>query len=246
MVNEFSASASEIFAAAIQDYKRGVIIGSSSTYGKGTVQRPIPLNRVKQNSEDLGTVHLTMQKYYRINGSSTQLKGVEPDIVLPGYYEQYKIREKDNPNALAWDEISKLSYSLWTNQPNLEVLRQGFQKRDSSGGIKKIQQNAAWLASQNEAPDQLNLQKYKEKMQTVRAKAAQTRELLTLTTAMNITKTETSTAANAPLSNPEINNRWLIYLKKDRYLHEASLVLNDLLLSPGLTSTSKPAPAKKN
>jgi Peptidase family S41 len=74
MVNEFSASASEIFAAAIQDYKRGIIVGSTATYGKGTVQRPIPLSS-NMDPVNLGTVHLTMQKYYRINGASTQLKG---------------------------------------------------------------------------------------------------------------------------------------------------------------------------
>ena len=89
MVDEGSASASEIFAAAIQDYKRGIIIGSTSTYGKGTVQRTIPLNPEAENpalakqTEDLGTVKLTLQKFYRINGGATQLKGVTPDIVIP-------------------------------------------------------------------------------------------------------------------------------------------------------------------
>src|SRR6185312_10913031 len=95
MVNELSASASEIFAAAIQDYKRGVIIGSTSTYGKGTVQRNIGLdfasNLLGSNS-DLGTVKLTLQKFYRINGGSTQLKGVASDIVLSDKYEQLKLR----------------------------------------------------------------------------------------------------------------------------------------------------------
>ena len=116
MVNEFSASASEIFAAAIQDYHRGVIIGSTSTYGKGTVQRNIPLDKnagMNDMNGPLGTVKLTLQKFYRINGGSTQLRGVSSDIVLPDLYEHYKIREKDQPDALAWDEMSKADYTTW-------------------------------------------------------------------------------------------------------------------------------------
>ena len=116
MVNEFSASASEIFAAAIQDYNRGIIVGSTSTYGKGTVQRNIGLERETSLSQDsgnseLGTIKLTLQKFYRINGGSTQLKGVTPNIIIPDQYETLKYREKDNPDALPWDEIQKANYA---------------------------------------------------------------------------------------------------------------------------------------
>ena len=105
MVNEFSASASEIFAAAIQDYNRGIIIGSSSTYGKGTVQRSISLdnNSFFSNDTEIGNLKLTLQKFYRINGGSTQLKGVTPDIILPDNLEYLKLREKDDPDALPWE-----------------------------------------------------------------------------------------------------------------------------------------------
>jgi carboxyl-terminal processing protease len=116
MVDEGSASASEIFAAAIQDYNRGVIIGSTSTYGKGTVQRNIgldPETGFSMSNSDLGTVKLTLQKFYRINGGSTQLKGVYSDIVLPDNLEYLKVREKDDPDALPWDEISKAPYTNW-------------------------------------------------------------------------------------------------------------------------------------
>ena len=86
LINEGSASASEIFAGAIQDYKRGLVIGSTSTYGKGTVQRNIELDRASwtsNNPSDLGNIKLTLQKFYRVTGASTQLRGVVPDIVLP-------------------------------------------------------------------------------------------------------------------------------------------------------------------
>jgi len=113
LVNEFSASASEIFAGAIQDYNRGIIIGSSSTFGKGTVQRQIPFGRRNDFSTsrtDMGAMTLTFQKFYRINGGSTQLKGIVPDIIIPDKYEYFKVREKDMPEALAWDEIQKATF----------------------------------------------------------------------------------------------------------------------------------------
>ena len=119
MVDELSASASEIFAAAIQDYHRGIIIGSTSTYGKGTVQRSISLDPQAENalfsspSEGLGDIKLTFRKFYRINGGATQLRGVVPDIIIPDRLENAKFREKDNPDALGWDEIPKANYTLW-------------------------------------------------------------------------------------------------------------------------------------
>src|SRR6202000_1114223 len=117
MVSELSASASEVFAAAIHVYHQGVIIGSTSTYAKGTVQRPIGLDKTMgfmDSNSDLGTLKLTLQKFYRISGGSTQLKGVASDIVLPDIYpdiyEYSKIREKDNPDALPWDEVQQADY----------------------------------------------------------------------------------------------------------------------------------------
>lgn len=118
MVDEMSASASEIFAAAIQDYHRGIIIGSS-TFGKGTVQTSVPLDPQSQSmffdkpAEGLGDIKLTFRKFYRINGGATQLKGVVPDIIIPDSYDNSKIREKDSPDALGWDTISRARYAVW-------------------------------------------------------------------------------------------------------------------------------------
>lgn len=119
MVDEQSASASEIFAAAIQDYHRGIILGSSSTFGKGTVQRSVPLDPQSDNflfsrpTEGLGDLKLTFKKFYRIDGGTTQLRGVVPDIVIPDRLEKLKFREKDNPDALGWDTITRAKYTLW-------------------------------------------------------------------------------------------------------------------------------------
>jgi len=113
LVNNFSASASEIFAAAIQDYGRGIVMGSSSTYGKGTVQRFFELDRYSRNPDlsPLGSLKITTQKYYRINGGTTQLKGVESDIVFPDNYAYIDIGEKELDFAMPWTEIEPVSYN---------------------------------------------------------------------------------------------------------------------------------------
>ncbi len=123
MVNKYSASASEILAAAIQDYKRGIIMGSASTYGKGTVQRIFDLDDVLGDFSSLkpfGSLKLTTQKFYRINGGSTQFKGVVPDIVLPDAYSYLDQGEKEADYALKWDEIGAARYRTW-NSPTLPL-----------------------------------------------------------------------------------------------------------------------------
>lgn len=109
LVNRFSASASEIFAAAIQDYKRGVIIGEQ-TYGKGTVQNLLDLNRFLAEDDNMGQLKITLAKFYRVNGSSTQNRGVEPDIVLPSAFEVNEFGESAQPNSLPWDQIRSADY----------------------------------------------------------------------------------------------------------------------------------------
>lgn len=114
MINSFSASASEIFAAAIQDYKRGVIIGEQ-TFGKGTVQTLLDLNQYERGGEDLGKLKMTTAKFYRVNGSSTQLEGVSPDVALPTARLADEFREKSQPSALPWDQINQVRYDVVSN-----------------------------------------------------------------------------------------------------------------------------------
>jgi len=110
LVNRFTASASEIFAAAIQDYHRGVIVGST-TYGKGTVQRLIDLNRFVPGNQDVGQLKLTVDKFYRVNGASTQRKGVMPDIILPTPIDPKEFGEENEDDALPWDQIASTDYT---------------------------------------------------------------------------------------------------------------------------------------
>lgn len=113
LVNRFSASASEIFSAAIQDYGRGLIIGEQ-TYGKGTVQNLIDLNRLSsKKNKDLGQVKITIAKYYRINGGSTQHLGVVPDISFPSFVDPSEFGESSEPSALPWDEIKSAKFNRY-------------------------------------------------------------------------------------------------------------------------------------
>ena len=184
MVNEFSASASEIFAAAIQDYGRGVIIGSTSSFGKGTVQRNIPFGKpldLFTGRTEFGAVKLTLQKFYRINGGSTQLKGVTPDIVIPDEYEYLKFREKDNENALSWDEIEKTNYTPWRTNVDIHSLAHKSEERIKENvNFSLIKNNAQWLSKQNDKTYSLNLIKYKQEQKTLRATVKQNDSLAKL------------------------------------------------------------------
>ena len=131
LTNRFSASASEIFAGAIQDYKRGLVIGEQ-TYGKGTVQTMVDLNQWLPNEkEKLGQVNITIQKFYRVNGSSTQRKGVTPDIELPSVFSAEKYGESSEPTALPWDQIatSKFDMTKYTSLKEVDKLRDKYQQR---------------------------------------------------------------------------------------------------------------------
>jgi carboxyl-terminal processing protease len=169
MVDELSASASEIFAAAIQDYHRGIIIGSSSTYGKGTVQRSVSLDPQSENpffnhpSEGLGDVKLTFRKFYRINGGATQLRGVVPDVIIPDRLENAKLREKDNPDALHWDEIPKANYTTWnpgySYTPVVQSIKADVNKNPDFKGIRE---EVALLDKYRNEETPLNIVKYKQ------------------------------------------------------------------------------------
>jgi len=237
MVNEFSASASEIFAAAIQDYGRGIIIGSTSTYGKGTVQRNIGIDQVFTSSNsDLGTVKLTLQKFYRINGGSTQQKGVNSDIVLPDQLEHLKVREKDNPDALPWDEITKSPYSNWDAGYDLNTIKQLSNTRVASDeAFKTIRENTEWLASQNDRNYSLNLEKYRKEQKAIRAALAENDSLLKLKQENEVVAlpAEVNKYAN-DTTKQERFNQWLKILRKDIYLDQAVKVVNDMISQQNL------------
>ena len=235
MVNEFSASASEIFAAAIQDYNRGIIIGSTSTYGKGTVQRNIGLdeNGFSMSNSELGTVKLTLQKFYRINGGSTQLKGVYSDIVLPDNLEYLKVREKDDPDALPWDEINKAPYANWSPGYDLKTIQQlSNQRLDNDNTFKLIAESTEWLSKQNDKQYSLNLDKYRQEQKMIRTTIKQMELLLKLNSTNQIDVTALPAETNRWANDKNKQERfalWLKGLREDIYLDQAIKVMNDMI-----------------
>lgn len=236
MVNEFSASASEIFAAAMQDYGRAVIIGSSSTYGKGTVQRNISLNGDKlgdllaSNNSDLGALKLTLQKFYRINGGATQLKGVASDVVLPDQYEYLKLREKDNPDALAWDEIQKADYQ-GLNDFNLSAIKTASEQRvNNNVAFKLIKDNAKWLADENDKVYSLQIDKFRNERKLIQSTYKQMENLLKQGNNLDVNFLPgEENKFKDDQAKTERSKQWLKNLQNDLQLSETINVMKDLV-----------------
>lgn len=237
LVNELSASASEIFSAAMQDYGRAVIIGSKQTYGKGTVQSLLDLNRYANSKKDLGALKMTIQKFYRINGGSTQLEGVHSDIMLPDRYTYLKVGERDLENPLPFDKVPAATYSLWNNYENFSETINNSKKRIATNNyFKLIDENAKWLKkNQEDTLAHLNYNAYKNDIDQ-REKEAKKFDA--------IRKYTTNLTYNSPLyekpllaNNKDLadkRNAWHKNLKKDIYMQEALNVLEELKLKPEL------------
>lgn len=235
MVNEFSASASEIFAAAIQDYKRGIIIGSTTTFGKGTVQRNIGVDKdfgFNPNAGELGSVKLTLQKFYRINGGSTQLKGVQSDVVLPDLWEYSDYREKDEPYALPWDEISRADYRDWKYGVEVGAIKTSSQARVvTNAAFNLIKNNTQWLAKEKEKVISLQIDKFREekkKMNTT-VKELDAAFKLTKEIDMALTKPDAEKYTREKDKEERFIKPWLKGLRTDIYLAETVNVMNDMV-----------------
>lgn len=249
MVNSFSASASEILAAAIQDYKRGIIIGSKQTYGKGTVQNVIDLNQFVRNSAvgDLGAIKTTTQKFYRINGGSTQLEGVSSDIVMPDRYAYLKMGERDVDNAMPWDKIDPAEYTVWNKNANFNQAIVNSKKRIlQSSQFQLIEENAKWIDSRSEDNTySLNIDKFKTAQNEIEEKAKKYKPLSDYKNALKfISLPYEVDEANKDIALKEKRDRWHEALSKDIYVEEALNVLDDLQLKP-ILKKSIPAKLKK-
>ena len=149
LVNQFSASASEILAAVLQDYDRALIVGGAHTHGKGTVQALLDLNRNLpllhlRKYDDLGALKVTIQKFYRVNGGSTQYKGVIPDVVMPSMLDYLETGEQYMDNSLPWDQVKPVEYTAWNGVHfDIKQARQkGREYRNASEKFKKIEEES--------------------------------------------------------------------------------------------------------
>jgi len=236
LVNEFSASASEILAAAMQDYKRAIIIGSKQTYGKGTVQNVLDLNKmVRSNTNgDLGALKFTTQKYYRINGGSTQLEGVKSDIVVPDKYTYVDFGEKDQENPLEWDKIDPVSYDPWKTFFDYNKSIQASKNRmNSSEFISLIDENAKWIKSMRDRDIYtLNYSKFKKDLLLNEEKVKKYKKLSDYSSDLIFKSLPYEIDLIAKDSSlGEKRKRWHKNLSKDIYVNESLNVLDDLRLS---------------
>jgi carboxyl-terminal processing protease len=233
MVNQFSASASEIFAGAIQDYNRGLIVGSSSTYGKGTVQRNIsfgkPLDAMGIQTE-YGAVKLTFQKFYRVTGSSTQKKGVLADVVFPDDYEFLKYREKDNAAALSWDEMEKAKFAPYsTNTEIARIAAAANNKIKNDTANIRFKKNLQLVSSQVDRPISLEYNKYVKYKKELQAAIQQNESNLKLKEPMKVVslKADYEKFYNNPDKvKQERYQAWLKMVAKDFQISESSKLLS--------------------
>ncbi len=233
MINEFSASASEILAAAIQDYKRGVVIGSKQSYGKGTVQNVIDLNQFVRGSTygDLGALKTTTQKFYRINGGSTQLEGVKSDIAIPDKYAYLKMGERDIENAMPWDKIDEADYKIWDKQNNFDLtISKSKTRMQNNPQLQLIDDNAKWLDERNkENVYSLNIDKFKAEQKSLDEKNKKYKPISDYKNVFDFKSLpyEVESMKNDPVLK-EKRERWHESLTKDIYIEEAIHILNDL------------------
>lgn len=233
LVNELSASASEILAAATQDYERAVVIGSKQTYGKGTVQNVVDLNRWMRNSSfgDMGALKITTQKFYRINGGSTQLKGVESDVAVPDRYSYIDIGERDYENPMPWDKIAPANYNTWNGYSNLnEVIKTSKKRLSSNSQIQMIDENAKWIQSQrNQNNFSLNYKNYSEDLAKVEEMSKKFEKIDNYSTNLTYESLPYEAALMSKDSSlTQKRKRWHESLSKDVYVEEAIQVLQDL------------------
>jgi len=233
LVNELSASASEILAAALQDYKRAIIIGSSQTFGKGTVQNVMDLNKFMRNNTfgDVGALKLTTQKFYRINGGSTQLEGVKSDVVVVDRYSFIDVGEKDQDNPLPWDKISAANYTAWDGFINYEeTIRKSNARMSNNTQLQLIEKQAKWIKKRSDEKEtSLNYTDYLAEKANIKETGEQFEALSKYKTNLSFTSLpyETSLVEKDSILGRK-RETWHKYLAKDVYIEEAVNVLEDL------------------
>ena len=236
LVNEGSASASEILAAAMQDYKRAIIIGGNQTWGKGTVQNVFPLNRmVRGNTNgDLGALRYTTQKYYRINGGSVQLEGVKSDINVPYRYKYLDFGEKDSENPLEWDEIDHVDYTTWQSNFDFDQAIQKSKDRMSNNEyLKLVDENAKWIKTvRDDKLINLNYDNFKKELEENLSETKKFDALNDFSMDFNFKSLPYEVDLIEKDSVLGIKRkRWHKSLNKDVYIDEALNVLSDLRFS---------------
>ena len=234
MINNFSASASEIFAAAIQDYKRGIVVGSKHSYGKGTVQNVIDLNQFVRGSSygDLGALKTTIQKFYRINGGSTQREGVKSDIVFPDRFSYLDMGERDEESALPWDKIEPAKYNpMNVNYEN--IIATSKRRIESNPNFKLIDENAKWIFERkDENVFSLNLNEFKKQMDIADTKIKKFKAISDYNNKLQFQSLPNEVALfEKDTLLKRKRERWHEDLQKDVYVDETLNIISEMKLA---------------
>ncbi len=236
MVNSFSASASEILAAALQDYDRAIVVGSNSTYGKGTVQMFLDLDRTVRGWEDykpFGQVKITMQKYYRIDGGSVQLRGVTPDIIYPDNLHYMETGEKEQESAMAWTEIEPVEYdqNVFVVDNKDLIASNSNQRIKEDPLFQKVLENAERLKEQREHSEySLNLNAYQAKQKELEEESKEFENMFKEKVVEGIRNPASDQKRiMADEAQKARNEDWIASVSRDIYIMETLNVIHDLI-----------------
>lgn len=235
MVNSNSASASEIMAAAIQDYNRGVIVGTSlASFGKGTVQRFFDLDDYLPPQfagiKPLGQVKITTQKFYRINGGATQLKGVVPDIILPDPYYLLDQGEKEQDYPMTWDEIAPAKYDKLKTNYSIDKLRNNSQGRvKTNPGFTILEETAKRLKKQkDETIVSLNFDKFSAEQKKYKEESKKLEDLDKEIPGVEVVALKSDAFPESDTAKVKKNKDFYTAIKKDIYLNETVAIMNEM------------------
>ena len=230
MQNELSASASEILAGAMQDYGRGVVIGSPQSFGKGTVQTFVDLNRFLNSTDDFGSLKLTIQKFYRITGESTQRKGIQSDIQMKDFFTYAEIGERYDDYALAWDKIPAVEYQP-VNYFSVKALQKGIEARlKDNKTYQLMQESAQWKENlDKEETISLNQTKFNEVMQTRKSQIKKFKTLTKFNNGLKFTANpDEAVREKKDEAFAKKTENWTKNLQRDLYLQEAVNVIAEM------------------
>lgn len=236
LINHYSASASEILAAAIQDYNRGIVVGTcKSSFGKGTVQTFFDLNRYVRSpfikNSDFGALKVTTQKFYRINGGATQKKGVIPDIILPDIFMHLDMGEKEQDHVIEWSKIAPINYKKLKQKYKMKNIKAKSEKRTSGNKLFNLVNERGLKIKKNRDKKKYSLV-YADIVKERKEAEAESKVLDSMKSTLDELKIVNLKEDKKSISDSlkiEINKKWLEELEKDSYIHETIMIMKDMM-----------------
>ena len=230
MQNELSASASEILAGAMQDYGRAVIVGSPQSFGKGTVQTFVELNRFLNTSDDFGALKLTIQKFYRVNGKSTQLKGVDSDIPMKDIFTYEEIGERYDNYALPWDQVSTSGFAPLNTLNMSNLVNNSAKRLTQNKNYQLLLESAQWKEKlDKEEKVTLNLKEFESLMKARKVQIEKFKSLIKFNNGLNFTlHADEAKRGKTDEVFAKKSENWLKNLKRDIYLQETVNIISEM------------------